>query len=277
MITSSHASYLTSYLVSIQSSSVRERTTSKTGASTLAGKPATNNTPSARPWHQPTEAKRNATQQLLLLPLQVLLVVLYFKMVKHNNVIPNIHCHKKYLASSRGPLKVKLALNQASKKKTRRLARAKKAAAIAPAPLQKLRPIVHCPTQKYSAKTKLGKGFTLDELKAAGLAPKYAQTIGIAVDFRRTNKSQESFDLNVARLTSYKSNLVILKKGQDASGLVQLKGAVQPIDYSKPALEMQEITDEMKSYKAFTTMRVARQETRVDGYRASVANRKEKK
>eukprot|EP00957_Ditylum_brightwellii_P027657 2090813-Ditylum_brightwellii.AAC.1 len=61
-------------------------------------------------------------------------------MVKHNNVIPNIHCHKKYLESSRGPLKVRLNLNQASKKKTRRLARAAKAAKVAPRPLQKLRP-----------------------------------------------------------------------------------------------------------------------------------------
>mmetsp|Transcript_97331 Transcript_97331/g.280847 ORF Transcript_97331/g.280847 Transcript_97331/m.280847 type:complete len:199 (-) Transcript_97331:36-632(-) len=197
-------------------------------------------------------------------------------MVKHNNVIPNIHCHKKYLESSRGPLKVKLALNQASRKKSRRLARAAKAAALAPAPLQKLRPVVHCPTQKYSAKTRLGKGFTLEELKAAKLNPKYAQTIGIAVDFRRTNKCQESLDLNVARLEAYKANLVILKKGEDASGVSQLKGTVQPIDHSKPALEMQAVTDEMKNFKAFTTMRVARQETRVAGYRIAVENRKKK-
>ena len=195
-------------------------------------------------------------------------------MVKHNNVIPNIHCHKKYLESSRGPLKVRLALNQASKKKSRRLARAAKAAALAPAPLQKLRPVVHCPTQKYSAKVRLGKGFTLEELKAAGLSAKYAQTVGIAVDHRRTNKSQESLDLNVARLQAYKANLVILKKGDEAPA--QLSGAIQPIDYSKPALEMQDLTDDIKSFKAFTTMRVARQETRVAGYRVAVENRKKK-
>lgn len=194
-------------------------------------------------------------------------------MVKHNNVVPNIHCKKKYLQSSRGPLKVKLALNQASRKKSRRLARAARAAAIAPAPLQKLRPVVHCPTQKYSAKTRLGKGFTLEELKAAGLNPRYAQTVGIAVDHRRTNKCQESLDLNVARLNAYKANLVILKKGETGE---QLKGTIQPIDHSKPALEMQEITDEMKSYKAFTTMRVARKETKVAGYRVAVENRKKK-
>jgi large subunit ribosomal protein L13e len=194
-------------------------------------------------------------------------------MVKHNNVVPNIHCKKKYAESSRGPLKVKLALNQASRKKSRRLARAAKAAAIAPAPLQKLRPVVHCPTQKYSAKIRLGKGFTLEELKAAGLDPKYAQTVGIAVDFRRTNKCQESLDRNVARLNAYKANLVILKKGDSGE---QLKGTIQPIDYSKPALEMQAVTDEMKAFKAYTTMRVARKETKVEGYRIAVENRKKK-
>jgi large subunit ribosomal protein L13e len=197
-------------------------------------------------------------------------------MVKHNNIIPNLHFHKKYCASSRGPLKVKLNLNQASKKKSRRLARAKKAAALAPAPVQKLRPIVHCPTQKYSAKTRLGKGFTLEELKAAKISPKYARTIGIAVDHRRSNKSNESLELNLARLMAYKGNLVILKKGEDVSGLAQFKGTIQPIDYSKPALEMQEVTDELKNFKAYTTMRVARQETRVSGYRVAVVNRKKK-
>jgi large subunit ribosomal protein L13e len=195
-------------------------------------------------------------------------------MVKHNNIIPNIHGGKKFCESSRGPLKVKLALNQASRKKSRRLARAKKAAAVAPAPLQKLRPIVHCPTQRYSAKTRLGKGFTLEELKLAGLSPKYAMSVGIAVDYRRSNSAQESLDLNLARLNAYKSNLVILKKGEDASGLAQLKGTLQPIDHSKPPLELAPITDEMKAFKAYTTMRVARMETRVAGYRIAVQNRK---
>ena len=197
-------------------------------------------------------------------------------MVKHNNVVPNIHCHKKYLESSRGPLKVKLALNQASRKKSRRLARAKKAALLAPAPLQKLRPIVHCQTQKYSAKTRLGKGFTLEELKAVKISPKYARTIGIAVDHRRTNKSNESLELNVGRLKAYLDKLVVFKKGQDASGATQLKGTIQPIDHSKPELEMQEVTAELKDFKAFTTMRLARQETKVAGYRIAVENRKKK-
>lgn len=197
-------------------------------------------------------------------------------MVKHNNVVPNIHCHKKYLQSSRGPLKVKLALNQATRKKSRRLARAKKAAGSFPAPVQKLRPIVHCPTQKYSAKTRLGKGFTLEELKAAKVCAKYARTIGIAVDHRRNNKSEESLELNTNRLKTYLANLVILKKGEDSTGMSQLKGAIQPIDHSRGEIEMQNVTNEIKSFKAYTTMRLAKKETKVAGYRVAVENRKKK-
>mmetsp|Transcript_1695 Transcript_1695/g.2434 ORF Transcript_1695/g.2434 Transcript_1695/m.2434 type:complete len:209 (+) Transcript_1695:192-818(+) len=206
-------------------------------------------------------------------------------MVKHNNIIPNIHCKKKYLASSRGPLKVKLALNQASKKKSRRLARAAKAAKIAPRPLQLLRPAVHCPTQRYSSKVRLGKGFSLQELKAAGLTAAYARTVGIAVDHRRINRSVESLDANVARLNEYKSKLIVFPKrrGQikagdsskeETTGATQLVGGVLPLSKPSDEIVMSEVTDEMKATKAFTQMRVARKETKVTGYRASVANRK---
>lgn len=193
-------------------------------------------------------------------------------MVKHNNIIPNIHCHKKYLQSSRGPLKVKLALNQATRKKARRVKRAAKAAQIAPAPLQKLRPVVHCPTQKYSAKVRFGKGFTLEELKAAGLNPRYAMTVGIAIDWRRRNKSEESLATNVARLEEYKKNLVIVKKGDEAPA--QYQGAIQPIAKADEGIVMEAVTDEMKDFKAFTTMRLAKAETKVAGYRVAVENRK---
>ena len=202
----------------------------------------------------------------------------YSNMVKHNNVVPNIHCRKKYLQSSRGPLKVKLALNQATRKKARRVKRAAKAAAIAPAPLEKLRPIVHCPTQKYSAKVRFGRGFTVEELKAAGLSPRYAQTIGIAVDYRRKNRCEESLELNKGRLEAYKANLVILKKGDSApADIVKGGAAILPIPKPSTEIVMEEITDEMKEFKAYTTMRVAKQETRVAGYRIAVKNRQDKK
>ena len=65
-------------------------------------------------------------------------------------------------------------------------ARAKKAALVAPRPTGGLlRPVVHCPPQRYNMKTRAGRGFTLDELKAAGIGKKYARTIGICVDARR--------------------------------------------------------------------------------------------
>ena len=198
-------------------------------------------------------------------------------MVKHNNIIPNIHCHKKYLQSSRGPLKVRIALNQATRKKARRVKRAAKAAKTSPAPLSKLRPVVHCQTQRYSAKVRFGRGFTLEELKVAGLHPSYAQTVGIAVDHRRTNKSQESLDLNVARLTEYKTKLIILKKKSDPTESVsQFKGVIQPIAKPDDAIVMEAVTAEMKDFKAFSTMRSARKENKIAGYRISVANRKKK-
>ena len=195
-------------------------------------------------------------------------------MVKHNNQIPNLHFHKKYCESSRGPLKVKLALNQAARKKSRRVKRAAKAAKIAPAPVEKLRPVVHCPTQKYSSKTRLGKGFTMEELKVAGLHPSYAQTVGIAIDWRRRNKSEESLNLNVDRLKAYKSSLVVLKKGDAAPA--QVKGVIQPIPAPDAAIQMQDLTDDLKNFAAYTTMRVAKQETRLAGKRHALAVRKSK-
>lgn len=59
-------------------------------------------------------------------------------------------------------------------------------------------------------KTRRGKGFTLLEVKRAGIVNKaYARTIGIAVDHRRSNHSEESLELNVALLKTYLSKLVL--------------------------------------------------------------------
>merc|ERR1712154_33948 len=57
-------------------------------------------------------------------------------------------------------------------------------------------PVVRCPTFKYNSKLRLGRGFTLDELKAAGVSKKSARTVGISVDFRRRNLSMESMQEN---------------------------------------------------------------------------------
>merc|ERR1719456_173719 len=101
-------------------------------------------------------------------------------------------------------------LNQAGRKKSRQLARRAKAARVAPRPAAGLlRPVVHPPTQRYNMKLRLGKGFTLDELKEAKIPVKLAPTIGIAVDHRRRNKCAESLKANVDRLKLYKSKLLV--------------------------------------------------------------------
>ena len=197
-------------------------------------------------------------------------------MVKHNNIVPNLHFHKKFLQSSRGPLHVKINLNQATRKKARRLARAKRAAAIAPRPTELLRPVVQCQTQRYSSKQRLGRGFTLAELKAAGLNPSYARSIGISVDHRRSNRCQESLDRNVARLTEYKKNLVVLKKADAVPADTHTTGTIQPMVKPADEIVMESVTDEMKNFTAYTAIRLARQETRVAGQRVAVENRKKK-
>ncbi|KAJ1870186.1 60S ribosomal protein L13, partial [Coemansia sp. RSA 990] len=107
-----------------------------------------------------------------------------------NKQLPNVHLRKEW------DLRVRTWFNQPGRKLRRRNARVAKAAKIAPRPLELLRPAVHCPTVKYNRKTRVGRGFTLEELKAAGISAKYAATIGIAVDYRRKNRSEESLAVN---------------------------------------------------------------------------------
>ena len=98
---------------------------------------------------------------------------------KRNQMVPNAHFHKDWQRY------VKNWFNQPARKIRRRKARTAKAAAVAPRPLKALRPVVTCPTYRYNIKQRLGRGFTLEEIKAAGLGKNEARTIGIAVDHRR--------------------------------------------------------------------------------------------
>ncbi|DAZ93556.1 TPA: hypothetical protein N0F65_006544 [Lagenidium giganteum] len=193
-------------------------------------------------------------------------------MVKHNNVIPNGHFHKDWQN------RIKTWFDQASKKKSRRLARKAKAAAIAPRPAAGLlRPAVHCPTVKYASKVRAGKGFSLEELKEAGISKKQALSIGISVDYRRTNKSVESLQANVQRLKAYKAKLVVFprkninkpKAGDSApeetKNAVQHKGALFPITRTVVKSQTAEITEEMKENSVYKTLRVARADARIAG------------
>jgi large subunit ribosomal protein L13e len=81
-------------------------------------------------------------------------------MVKHNNELPNNHFRKQWM------LRVKTWFDQPGQKNRRRQARLKKAVEVAPRPIDGLlRPAVRCPTVKYNTKLRLGRGFSLEELK----------------------------------------------------------------------------------------------------------------
>ena len=204
-------------------------------------------------------------------------------MVKNNNVIPNAHFKKDWQT------RVKCWFNQPARKKRRRLARQAKAARVAPRPVAgPLRPVVRCPTIKYNMRVRAGRGFTLEELKTAGINAKEALNIGIAVDHRRRNKNVETLQANVARLNAYKNRLVLFprrsgeknKRTTASSGLMatsaqadlqtatQLTGEIMPIVQASTAVEWVDVTDEMKADSAYLKMRSARNTARTIGAKA---------
>lgn len=196
---------------------------------------------------------------------------------KRNNMVPNGHFHKDWQRY------VKTWFNQPMRKKRRHQKRVKRARAIAPRPVKGcLRPVVRCPSFKYNTKQRLGKGFTLEELKAAGVQKRVARTIGISVDYRRRNKSVESLQQNVQRLKEYKSKLILFprkaaKPGKsDASEeerklATQLKGVVMPLKKSRHFETPRVPTEEEKKYEAYIHLRQAKAKARLWGQRAKKA------
>jgi len=150
-----------------------------------------------------------------------------------------------------------------------------------------LRPVVHCPTQKYNTKVRLGRGFTIEELKEAGISKRYARTIGICVDHRRTNLSVESLQANVQRLKEYKAKLIVFprksnakpKAGdsspQETSTATQFVGTVMPVLKSAPVIEFAQVTKEMQKNSVVTAMRKSESERRIMGTRQRMAKEKD--
>merc|ERR1712107_154640 len=135
-----------------------------------------------------------------------------------------------------------------------------------------VRPIIRCMTFKYNTKQRLGRGFSLQELKAAGISKKHAVLMGIAVDHRRRNKSTESMAINVQRLKEYQGKVVTFKaksKPEDAV-VEQLKGIIMPITseaVSGDDLARAITAEEKDARSVFKGMRIARADARMVGIR----------
>ncbi|KAK3632700.1 60S ribosomal protein L13 [Elasticomyces elasticus] len=203
--------------------------------------------------------------------------------LKHNQQLPNNHFRKDWQR------RVRVHFDQPGKKKTRRNARAEKAVKLAPRPVDKLRPVVRCPTVKYNRRVRAGRGFSLAELKEAGIARKLAPTIGISVDPRRQNLSSESLTANVERLKAYKARLVLFpKKAKSPKSGDSEKSAIEgvkdkaitqnkatfPIS-NKVVIQEGKVADYEASENAYKTLRAARSDARLVGKREKRAKAKE--
>jgi large subunit ribosomal protein L13e len=147
----------------------------------------------------------------------------------------------------------------------------------------------------------------LSPAQEAGIPVKYAPTIGIAVDHRRKNRSEESLQENAKRLKAYKAKLIVFprrsakpkvrtaaragakRQGANAeraqsgdspkeelSVVAQLKGKLLPITKAAPKVESVAVTAEMKAAKAYATLRLERMNARLVGIRAKKAAAAEK-
>lgn len=204
-------------------------------------------------------------------------------MGKRNGIIPNAHFHKDWQN------RIRTWFNQPARKLKRRKIRQRKALQLAPRPVAgRLRPTVHCQTVKYNHRLRLGRGFTLDELKTAGISKKLAPTIGIAVDHRRKNRSLESLQRNVQRLKDYKGRLILFpvnkkkpKKGDSAesecSSALQLKRKrLMPLKKSVRRERPRKISKSLRKVNVFNVLRQARMELKNVGAEARAAARAEK-
>lgn len=203
-------------------------------------------------------------------------------MVRHNNQVPNAHFHKDWQSY------VKTWFNQPARKKRRRIARQKKAVNVFPRPVAGLlRPEVHASSARYSMKIREGRGFTVEELKEAGVPLKVAPTIGISVDRRRKNHSLESLQTNVARLKAYKAKLIIFPRkskkpkagdssAEEIASATQYVGAVLPIVRPAKEVPLAAVTDELRAANAYEKLRLERATAKLAGLRKKRAADKEK-
>ncbi|ETW87417.1 hypothetical protein HETIRDRAFT_407072 [Heterobasidion irregulare TC 32-1] len=196
----------------------------------------------------------------------------------HNNVLPANHFRKDWQR------RVKTWFDQPGRKLRHRNARKAKAAALGVRPLSLLRPAVRGQTVRYNIKVREGRGFTLAELKEAGIGRKEARGVGIVVDHRRRNLSVEGKQLNVERLKAYKERLVVFprkagkpKKGDSSAEDLAAATTRQALPLPDPfvAEAPRKITSEEREFSAYKTLRNSRAAQRYEGARKARAAKKE--
>uniref|UniRef100_H2ZYV3 Large ribosomal subunit protein eL13 n=1 Tax=Latimeria chalumnae TaxID=7897 RepID=H2ZYV3_LATCH len=143
-------------------------------------------------------------------------------------------------------------------------------------------PIIRCPTVRYHTKVHAGFGFSLEELKAAGINKKVAHTICISVDPRHHNGSTESLQANV-QWKEYRSKLILFprkasapKKGDSSVShfrmATQLAGPVMSIRNNLfQTFKKEKAWVISEDEKAFTSLCMARANPRLFGIRAKRA------
>ncbi len=126
--------------------------------------------------------------------------------------------------------------------------------------------------------------------QTAGIPRKFARTVGISVDPRRQNFSEESLKANVERLKDYKKRLILfprkagkpkngdssmqdIKAVRDKEGIITSSAAAMPI---RNVVEIKEgkVSDYPSEENAFRKLRIARSDARNVGPREKRAKAK---
>ncbi|KRH94129.1 60S Ribosomal protein L13 [Pseudoloma neurophilia] len=167
--------------------------------------------------------------------------------MKHNNALTSNHFNK-------NSMKYKMWFNQPAQKQKRKIIRDKKAKAQFPMPLQKLAPVIRQPTQRHNHKLRLGRGFTEEEIKGAGLEFKYALAIGIKFDKRRKDRNMETFDRNVNRIKEYVAGVKVYKNRKEAreDQATSFKGVIMPVKNEKPRTKFINVSEIESFVKSFS-------------------------
>jgi large subunit ribosomal protein L13e len=128
--------------------------------------------------------------------------------------------------------------------------------------------------------------------KVAGINKREARGIGIAVDHRRKNRSEQSLQDNVQRLKQYRARLILFPKrkvsslhkrkpnegkAEELAKAVQLTRPILPVRKKKIKPQARPVDADAAQRSAYVTLRRARADARLIGVRKARAAKAEEK